>query len=166
MKIAIILIYPNKYNNLMRYNMNKKILTLILVILISFCFLSIVVANNVAYDDNHISDHNKTDHKDKIHNNTTNHDKKADNDKKIDKNKTIIDNNNNTTDKNTTENKSNKDYVLAKGNGNDIEFSDGFRGFRLNYSKSPASSGDQFKPVSASAATNSNLLKLGYNSML
>ena len=37
--------------------MNKKIVTLIIVILISFCFLSFVVAENFAYDDNNATDH-------------------------------------------------------------------------------------------------------------
>ena len=40
--------------------MNKKIVTLILVILISLCFLSIVVADNATHDDNNTTDHNKT----------------------------------------------------------------------------------------------------------
>lgn len=110
--------------------MNKKIVTLILVILISFCFLSIVVAENTAHDDINSSDHGKT----------------------IDKNKT--------TDKNKSHDKSKKNYILAKGSGSDIKFSDGFRGFRLDYSKPSASSGDEFKHVSSSKASNSNTLKL------
>ena len=51
--------------------MNKKIVTLVLVILISFCLLSIVVADNVTHDHN---------------NKTTDHDKTVDKDKKVDKN--------------------------------------------------------------------------------
>ena len=127
--------------------MNKKIVTLILVILISFCFLSIVVADNVAHDNNNTTDHNKT----------------------IDKNKTVdkddVENNKTTdkdkaTDKNKTDDKSKKNYILAKGKGNDIRFSDGFRGFILDYSKPSASSGDEFKHASTSKASNSNKLKL------
>ena len=124
--------------------MNKKIVILILVILISFCFLSIVVADNATHDDNNTADHDKTidedeDEDDNINENTT--DKKK------------------TTDKNK-DNKHQKNYILAKGNGNDIKFSDGFRGFILDYSKSPASSGDEFKRVSTSKVSNSNTLKL------
>ena len=133
--------------------MNKKIVTLILVILISFCFLSIVVADNATNDDNNATDHDKTIHKDKIDKNKT--DDKNDT---SDKNKT--DDKNKTTDKNKTDHKSKKHYILAKGKGNDIKFSDGFRGFILDYSKSPASSGDEFKRVSTSKASNSNTLKL------
>lgn len=120
--------------------MNKKIVTLILVILISFCFLSIVVADNATHDDT--SDYDETDDKDdnSINENT------------IDKKKT--------TDKNKIGNKPKKNYILAKKNGNDITFSDGFRGFILDYSKSPASSGDEFKRVSTSKVSNSNTLKL------
>ena len=103
--------------------MNKKIVTLILVILVSFCFLSIVVADNATNDGN----------------NTTDHDKTIDNDNTVDKNKTT--DKNKTLDKNKTDDKSKKNYILAKGKGNDIKFSDGFRGFILDYSKSPASSG-------------------------
>ncbi len=123
--------------------MNKKIVTLILVILISFCFLSIVVADNITNDDNNTDDHDKTideDDDDSVNENT------------IDKKKT--------TDKNKKSDKSKKNYILAKGNGNYITFSDGFKGFILDYSKSPASSGDEFKRVSASKASNSNTLKL------
>ena len=119
-----------------RHIMNKKIVTLILVILVSFCFLSIVVADNVTNDDNNTTDHNST----------------IDNDNHVDKNKT--------SDKNKTDDKSKKNYILAKGKGNNIKFSDGFRGFILDYSKSPASSGDEFKHVSTSKASNSNTLKL------
>ena len=108
--------------------MNKKIVILILVILISFCFLSIAVADNATHNDDH-TDHGKT----------------------IDKNKT--------PDKNKTDNKT-KHYILAEGNGNNIKFSDGFRGFILDYSKSAASSGDEFKRASTSKASNSNTLKL------
>lgn len=122
--------------------MNKKIVTLIIVILISFCFLGIVVADNVAHDGN----------------NTTDHNKKVDKDKKVDKNKT--DDKNKTPDKNKTDNKTKKNYILAKGSGDDIKFSDGFRGFMLDYSKSPASWGDEFKRVSTSKASDSNTLKL------
>ena len=91
--------------------MNKKIVTLILVILISFCFLSIVVADNATHDDNNTVDHDKTidedeDEDDNVNENTT--DKKK------------------TTDKNK-DNKHQKNYILAKGDGNDIKFSDGFR---------------------------------------
>ena len=120
--------------------MNKKIVTLILVILISFCFLSIVVADNAKYGDYDTSDHGK-----------------INKDKKIDKNKT--DDKNKTTDKNKSDDKSKKNYILAKGKGNDIKFSDGYRGFRLDYSKPAASPGDEFKSVSASKASNSNKLK-------
>ena len=127
--------------------MDKKIVTLILVILISFCFLSIVVADNATNDDNNTTDHDKTVDNDKI-----------DDDKHVDKNKT--DDKNKTKDKNKTDDKSKKNYILAKGKGNDIRFSDGFRGFRLDYSKPAASSGDEFKRVSASSASNSNTLKL------
>ena len=122
--------------------MDKKIVTLILVIFISFCLLSIVVAENATNEDNNATDHDQT-----IDNKTT------------DKNKTI-DDKNKTTDKNKTDDKSKKNYILAKGKGNDIKFSDGFRGFILDYSKSPASSGDEFKRVSTSKARNSNTLKL------
>lgn len=119
--------------------MNKKIVALIIVILISFCFLSIVVADNATNDDNKTTDHGQT-----INNN-----------KNVDEN---------TTDQNKTNNNkaagSPNNYILAKGNGNDITFSDGFRGFRLDYSKSPASSGDEFKHASTSKAGNSNTLKL------
>ena len=120
--------------------MNKKIVTLILVILISFCFLSIVVADNAKHGDYDTSDHGK-----------------INKDKKIDKNKT--DDKNKTSDKNKSDDKSKKNYILAKGKGNDIKFSDGYRGFRLDYSKPAASPGDEFKSVSASKASNSNKLK-------
>ncbi|WP_407424705.1 hypothetical protein [Methanobrevibacter sp.] len=115
--------------------MNKKIVTLILVILISFCFLGIVVADNATHDDN----------------NTADHDKKVDN---------KTDDNTNTVDKSKTVDKPKKNYIKAEINGNDIKFSDGFRGFILDYSKSPASSGDEFKRVSTSKLGNSNVLKL------
>ena len=121
--------------------MNKKIVAFIIVILISFCFLGIVVADNAIHDDKNSADHDKTIDKDK-----------ADKNKPTDKNKT--------THKNKTDDKSKKNYILAKGSGNDIKFSDGFRGFILDYSKSPAKSGDEFKRASASAASNSNSLKL------
>ena len=128
--------------------MNKKIVTLILIILISFCFLSVNVADNVADDGNNTTDHHKSIDKDK----TIDKNKKVDKIKKSDKNKTA--------DKNKTDDKSKKDYVLAKGKGNNIKFSDGYRGFILDYSKSPAHSGDKFKSVSTSKASNSNTLKL------
>ena len=122
--------------------MNKKLVTLILVILISFCFLSISVADNVIHDDDNSHIYGKT----------------IDKDKKIDKNKT--NDKNKTTDKNKTDNKSKNGHILAKGKGNDIRFSDGFRGFRLDYSKPPASPGDEFKRASSSSASNANTLKL------
>ncbi len=112
--------------------MNKKMVTLIIVILISFCFIGIVVAQNATHD------------------NSTDHGKTIDN-KTPDKNKTI--------DKNDS-NKSKHNYILAQGSGSDIRFSDGFRGFMLDYSKHPAKAGDEFKRASASKAPNSNTLKL------
>ena len=144
--------------------MNKKIITLILVILISFCFLSIVVADNVSHDGKITTDHDKT-----IHKGITDKIKKAgkdsdDNNNDTDKNET--DNNNNDTDKNKTDDKnktnntSKKNYIIAKGHGNDIKFSDGSRGFILDYSKKSASSGDKFKHVSTSKISDSNTLKL------
>lgn len=132
--------------------MNKKMVTLILVILISFCFISIVVAENVSHDGNNAINHYKTIGKDKNIDNTKDNNNTTDNNKTIDKNKT--------TNKNKTDDKSKKNYILAKGKGNDIKFSDGSRGFILDYSKSPASSGDEFKRVSTSKASNSNTLKL------
>ena len=122
--------------------MNKKIVTLVLVLLISFCFLSIVVADNATHDDNNLSVHDKTIIKDK----------------NVDKNKTA--DKNKTTDKNKTDDKSKNNYILAKGKGNNIKFSDGFKGFILDYSKSPANSGDEFKSFSTSKVGNSNTLKL------
>ena len=127
--------------------MNKKIVALILIIVISFCFISIVVADNVTHDDSNAT------HDDK---NTIDHDKKSDKDKKDDKDTHVK---NKAKDKNKTDDKS-KNYILAKGNGNDIRFSDGYRGFILDYSKHPASSGDKFKRASTSKASNSNALKL------
>ena len=121
--------------------MNKKIFTIILIILISFCFLSIVVADNNTHNDTNTTDHNKTIDKDNVDDNKTS-------------------DNNNTPDKNKTDDKSKNKYILAKGNGNNIKFSDGFRGFILNYLKSPASSGDEFKHVSTSKVHNANKLKL------
>ena len=112
--------------------MNKKIFALIIVILISFCFISIAVADNVTHHDNSTADHGKS----------------------ADKNKTV---DNKTADKNKTDDKSK--YILAQGSGDDIRFSDGFRGFRLDYSKPAASHGDEFKRVSASSAGNSYLLE-------
>lgn len=117
--------------------MNKKIVSLILIIFISFCFISIAVADNATHHDNSTTDHGKT----------------------IDKNKTKTTDKSKASDKNKTDDKS-KNYILANGHGNDIRFSDGFRGFLLDYSKSPASSGDEFKRASASSASNSNTLKL------
>ena len=117
--------------------MNKKIVTLILVILVSFCFLSIVVADNATNDDTNATDHDKT----------TDNDKTIDKDKKTDKDKT------------KDNDKSKKNYIKAKGSGNDIRFSDGYRGYRLDYSKPPASSGDDFKHASTSSVSNANELK-------
>ena len=114
--------------------MNKKIVTLLIVILISFCLFGIVVAENATHNDT----------------NTT------DNDKDVVKNKTAKDN----THKNKTDNKSKKNYILAKGSGNNIKFSDGYRGFRLDYSKPAAHSGDEFRSVSTSGVSDSNTLKL------
>ena len=114
--------------------MNKKIVTLIIVILVSFCFLSFVVADNVTHGDNSTTDHDKPVNKDTS-----------------DKNKT--------PEKNESGNKSKGNYILAQGSGDDIRFSDGFRGFRLDYSKPAASFGDEFKSVSASKAPNSKTLE-------
>lgn len=111
--------------------MNKKIFALIIVILISFCFIGIAMADNATHQDNSTDDHDKPIDKDTS-----------------DKNKT--------PDKNKTDDKSK--YILAQGSGNDIKFSDGFRGFRLDYSKPAATSGDEFKHASASSAPNSNML--------
>ena len=118
--------------------MNKKIVTLILIILISFCLLSIVVADSAIHDGNN-TNHDKTIDKDKVDKN-----KKTDNNKKTNK----------------TADKSKKNYILAMGSGNDIMFSDGFRGFILDHSKPPAKSGDEFKRASASQAGSSNEMKL------
>ncbi len=114
--------------------MNKKIVMLVGIIFISFCFLSFVVAENVMHDDN----------------SPTNHDKPIDKDT-TDKNQT--------PDKNESGDKPKGNYVLAKGSGDEISFSDGFKGFRLDYSKPAANSGDEFKPVSASKAPNSKTLE-------
>ena len=65
-----------------------------------------------------------------------------------------------TPDKNGSDNKTKKNYILAKGSGNNVKFSDGYKGFRLDYSKHPANSGDEFKHASTSKASNSNTLKL------
>ena len=127
-----------------RHNMNKKIVTLILVILVSFSFLSIVMADNVTNNDTNTTDHDKIDN-----------DKDVDNNKQVDK-KT---DDKKTTDKSKTNDKSNKNYIKAKGSGNEITFSDGFKGFRLDYSKSPASTGDEFKHAPTSKVSNSNSLK-------
>ena len=124
-----------------RHNMNKKIVTLILVILVSFSFLSIVMADNVTNNDTNTTDHDKIDN-----------DKDVDNNKQVDK-KT---DDKKTTDKSKTNDKSNKNYIKAKGSGNEITFSDGFKGFRLDYSKSPASTGDEFKHAPTSKVSNSN----------
>ena len=128
--------------------MNKKIVTLILVALVSLCFLSIVVADNATNDDNNSTNHDET-----VDNNKT-----VDNDDDDDKDKT--DDKNKTTDKDKKDDKSKNKYILAKNKGNNVKFSDGYKGFRLDYSKSPASSGDEFKSVSTSKARNSNDLKL------
>ena len=74
-------------------------------------------------------------------NSPTNHDKPIDKDT-TDKNQT--------PDKNESGDKPKGNYVLAQGSGDEISFSDGFKGFRLDYSKPAANSGDEFKPVSAS----------------
>ena len=138
--------------------MNKKIVTLILVILISFCFLGIVVADNATDDDNNATDHDEkvdetTDKSNILHKGKlVLKNKNADKNKEIDKD--------NATDKNKTGNESNKNHILAKGNGNGITFSDGFRGYILDYSKSPAKIGDEFRRVSTSTVSNSNTLKL------
>ncbi|WP_407377537.1 hypothetical protein [Methanobrevibacter sp.] len=132
--------------------MNKKIVTLILVILVSFSFLSIVVADNATNGgDNGVDDSPSVD-QDKKDDDTPDKDDSADKNKKSDKDKK--------DNKDKTNDKSKHNYILAKGHGNDIRFSDGFRGFILDYSKSPASSGDEFKHVSASKAPNANTLKL------
>ena len=135
--------------------MNKKIVTLILVILISFCFVSNVVADSVSHDNNNTQDHVKTIDNDK----KVDKEKNVDKDKKVDKNKKT-DKNKTTTNKNKTTDKSKKNYILALGSGNDIMFSDGFRGFVIDHSKPPAKSGDEFQRVSTSHAGNSNKLKL------
>ena len=83
--------------------MNKKIVTLILVVLISFCFLSIVVADNATNDGNATDD----DTGDK--NSTIDDDKTDDKDKTTDKNKT--------TDKDKPDDKSKKNYILLKEMG-------------------------------------------------
>ena len=115
--------------------MNKKIFSLILIILISFCLLSIVVADSAIH-----------------YNNNTNHDKSVDKDKvdkKTDKNKKT----------NKTNDKSKKNYILALGSGNDIPFSDGYRVIKIDHSKPSAKSGDEFKRASASQVGDSNALK-------
>ena len=127
--------------------MNKKIVTLILIMLISFCFVSNVVAENATLDDNNGTDHDKT-----IDEDVDDKNKTDDKDKTTDKNKTDA------KDKKTDKDK--KNYIIAKGKGNNIKFSDGFRGFILDYSKSPAHKGDEFKHVSTSKANNANTLKL------
>ena len=135
--------------------MNKKIVTLILVMLVSFSFLSIVVADNATHDANTGADDSSSDtpdKKDDASDKSDAADKNTDKDKKSDKDKT--------DSKDKTDDKSKHNYIKARGHGNDIKFSDGFRGFRLDYSKSPASSGDEFKHVSASRAPNANTLKL------
>lgn len=132
--------------------MNKKIVTLILVMLVSFSFLSIVVADNTTHGDINGADDGSSDTPDKTDDGSSDKDdaadKKTDDDKKSDKDKT--------DDKDKSDDKSKKNYILAKGHGNNIKFSDGFRGFILDYSKSPASNGDEFKHVSASKAPNAS----------
>ena len=129
--------------------MDKKIVALILVILISFCCLSIVVADNATQDDNTPPSDDSTVDGDDSDDDDTSDDDKKDTKKNTDKNKK--------KNKNKTDDK--KGDVTAKGSGNDIIFSDGFRGFILDYSKSPAKSGDQFNRASSSHADNSNTLK-------
>ena len=143
--------------------MNKKIVTLILVILISFCFLSIVVADNATHNDKNTTNHDNTVNEDDDGNKNTDHDETADDgnektghDKTVDKNKKT--DKDKKKDKNKTD-KSKKNYIIAKGNGNNIPFSDGFTGFIIDYSKHPASVGDKFKRASTSGASNSNALK-------
>lgn len=129
------LIIGNKYKLLLlRHIMNKKLVTLIIVVLISFCFLSIVVADNISqtHNDSIVPD-------------------KSDDIQPSDKNVT--------PEKNQSDNKTKGNYILAKGSGDDIKFSDGFRGFRLDYSKPAATSGDEFKRASASVASNANTLE-------
>lgn len=124
--------------------MNKKMLTLILVIVVALCFLSIVVAENATHDGSSGEPDKTADDSGSIDNSAT--------DKDTDKNKS--------SDKDKKDDKSKKNYILAKGHGNDIKFSDGFRGFILDYSKPPANNGDEFKRASVSNAPNSNTLKL------
>ena len=131
--------------------MNKKIVTLILIILISFSYLNIIVAVNTTLDDDNVTDYDmeidngkKDDTEPKVVENQTTEEKNTTDEKE--------------TDENQTDDKPKKNYITAKGNGNDIKFSDGFRGFRLNYKKSAASSGDEFIPASTSEASNSNTL--------
>lgn len=114
--------------------MNKKLVTLIIVVLISFCFLSIVVADNITHGQNNSIAPDKS-------NDTQPSDKNV------------------TPEKNESGNKSKGNYILAKGSGDDIKFSDGYRGFRLDYSKPAATSGDEFKRASASTASNANTLE-------
>ncbi|MEE1128591.1 MAG: hypothetical protein UHW99_01265 [Methanobrevibacter sp.] len=140
--------------------MNKKIVTLILVILVSFSFLSIVVADNATHDSNNGADDGPLGGQDKTDDNTPDKGYASDKDQKSDKNIKANTDKNIKDNKNKTVDKSKNNYILAKGHGNDIKFSDGFRGFILDYSKSPASSGDEFKRVSASNAPNANTLKL------
>ena len=111
--------------------MDKKIVALILVILISFCCLSIVVADNATQDDDTPPGDDSTVDGDDSDDDDTSDDDKKDTKKNTDKNKK--------KNKNKTDDK--KGDVTAKGSGNDIIFSDGFRGFILDYSKSPASKG-------------------------
>lgn len=128
--------------------MNRKIVTLILVILVSFSFLGMVMAENATHDDTSGADDSSSDKTDDASDKSDAADKNTDKDKKSDKDKT------------DSKDKSKTNYIKAKGHGNDIKFSDGFRGFRLDYSKSPASNGDEFKHISASRAPNANTLKL------
>ena len=132
--------------------MNKKIITLVLVIIISLCFLGIVVADNDTHSDNSTADDNKT-----IDKNDTDDDHKIDDKNKTDDDKKDDDKKD---DDKKDDDKSKKNYIIAKGEGNNIKFSDGFRGFILDYSKPSAHSGDEYKSVSTSKVSNSNKLKL------
>jgi hypothetical protein len=104
--------------------MDKKIVTLILVIFVSFCFLGIVVADNATHDDNNTDNHDKTIDKDddNVNDNTKGHEKVDKDDDNINENAT---DKKKTTDKDKTDDKSKTNYILAKGNENDITFSDG-----------------------------------------
>ena len=111
--------------------MNKKTVTILLVILLSFCFLGIVVAENATSGDGNATDSDKPiDGGDD--DNATDDDKDKDKD------------DGNSSDENKSDDKAKKTYIIAKGTGNNIKFSDGYRGFILDYSKSPAKKGDEF----------------------